>query len=183
MSLLPIGGGTLEVSGTATAQDVTAYVCNAATGAQGEYTNYPFNSLAVIGGVALGCVATGVFALSGGTDAGTAIDAVVTSGVSDFSDEKNSAPALQQKRVDSCYFNARVTVEGLAARAIVDEQTDRVYSVSMPPSKAQGLSPIRVKMGKGLQGRNWQFGIENISGGDFELERMDVVPVILSRRY
>ena len=81
MSILPIGGGTLSVSGGGgSAQSVTAYVCNPKTGASGEYAGIAFNSLAIIGGICLGAKAGGVFALFGDDDAGAQIDAAALSG-------------------------------------------------------------------------------------------------------
>lgn len=183
MSLLPIGNGLLDVSGTPTAQDVTAVVCNSKTGDHAEYTNFAFNSFATIGGVTYGCKAAGIYSLSGSSDAGTTIDSAATTGITDFSDEKNLALGHYQKRVDSAFVNVRlVDLDSLKLRVTVDEIVDRLYPIVSPRTVLGGLSPVRVKLGKGIQGRNWQLGIENVAGADFELERIDVDVIQLSRR-
>jgi hypothetical protein len=181
MSLLPIGGGTLNVSGSGTATSVTAFVCNAKTKAHGEYTGFSFNSLATIGGVHYGCKAGMIHSIGGATDAGTAIDAVGMTGITDFASEKNAGMGVQRKRLESVILNIR-SESRVAVRVKVDETTERLYIPPAGPSMADGLSPVRTKPGKGLMGRNWQLGFENVGGGDFDLAAMDAFPIFLSRR-
>lgn len=179
MSLLPTSGGTLSVSGTGSSADVTAIACNAMTGAHSEYTNFSFNSLAVIGGVVYGATVTGLFALTGEDDAGTAIAAAVLSGLTDFATERNPGIGLKQKRIDSVITNAR-TDEAMSIRVRAEETTDYLYS--RPRSTSQdGMAAVRTKVGRGLEARNWQFGFNNVDGADFMVDSMEVTPVILSR--
>jgi hypothetical protein len=181
MSLLPIGGGTLNVSGSGTATSVTAFVCNAKTKAHGEYTGFVFNSLATIGGAHYGCKPTGVHALSGDTDGLTAIDATALTGILDFSTEYSNTSGERLKRMESVILNARIETTRLAVRVKIDEATERLYIPTVAVS-SKGLFPLRTKPGKGLKGRNWQVGFENVDGGDFDLATMEATPVILSRR-
>lgn len=181
MSLLPIGDGTLNVSGSGTASSVTAFVCNAKTKAHGEYTGFAFNSLATIGGVHYGCKAGGIHTLAGATDAGTAIDASALTGILDFSTEYSSAADEKLKRMESVILNARLETTRLAVRVKIDEATERLYIPTVAVSY-KGLFPLRTKPGKGLKGRNWQIGFENVTGGDFDLATMEATPVVLSRR-
>lgn len=179
MSLLPILNGNLQVSGAETAADVTAVVCNARTGAHGEYTNYAFNSLAVIGGVAYGCRSTGVFELAGDTDAGTDITASCLTGLTDFGDERAPDRAQRLKRVDSVVTLSR-SRRALTVHVCADER--REYRYDQPGSTEEFMTPKRSKVGRGLEARSWQFGISNSDGCDFEIAEIDPQHVVLSRR-
>jgi hypothetical protein len=181
MSLLPIGGGTLNVSGSGTATSVTAFVCNAKTKAHGEYTGFAFNSLATIGGVHYGCKAGGVHALSGDTDAGTAIGATALSGVVDFSTEYSVSAGAQRKRLESIILNVRSDAP-LAVRVKLDETLERLFIPPVGTNNPEGLSPVRTKPGKALDARNWQIGFENTEGAAFDLATIEAFPVVLSRR-
>lgn len=179
MSLLPIAGGNLDVSGTGSAADVNGYVCNMSTGAHGEYTNFAFNSLANIGGVIYGCLPTRVHSLTGTTDNGTAIGASCLTGFI------STAPETQDrmKNIDLAWINARLHTTPIKFRTRNDEATDRLYPAYPSTAANAGMSPIKIRdIAKGLRGRNWQIGIENVSGNDFEVSDIDVKLNILQRR-
>lgn len=137
-----------------------------------EYTNYPFNSFAKFNGIYLGASGTGIFALTGATDAGTIIDAAARVGTSDFG-------TSHLKEVDRMYIGYRSDGE-MVLRVFTDEIHVRDYLV-----KNKGLSGLhvnRVQMGKGVIARYYQFEIQNRNGSDFELDVMEVKPTVLKRR-
>jgi hypothetical protein len=182
MSLLPISGGNLNVSGTGTTEDVAGVAVNTSHGGVSEYTNFPFNSIMVLGGTSYGATGTTVYQLSGERDITADVDAAFLTGVADFSTENAPDVAVQNKRVDSVYVNARIYNAGGAIRARVNEVTDRLYNSPGASGYPEGLAPMRVKFGRGLKGRNWQLGYENRDGDRFEIERFDARVVILSRK-
>lgn len=136
------------------------------------YTNYPFNSFAVFQGVALGASSDGIFALSGATDAGTAIAAVARLGISDFG-------TSHLKRIDRLYVGYR-TDGDMVLRVLTDEVTSRDYSLKA--TGKSGLHGNHVRVGKGVEARYWQFEIQNTNGADFELNSIEAKPTVLRRR-
>jgi len=54
------------------------------------------------------------------------------------------------------------------------------YTVDL--SDVDGARGSKVKLGKGLEGRFWQFTIENDSGADFELLSFEYEPVVSAGR-
>lgn len=136
------------------------------------YTNFPFNSFAKFNNVFLGAGDGGLFALAGATDNGTPIDAVARTGYTDFQTSK-------LKRVDYMYIGYRTDGE-MILRVFTDETTMREYLVT--PTGKTGMSVQRVRIGKGVSARYWQFEIANKDGSDFDLNVMEFKPVVLARR-
>lgn len=174
MSLIPSSTGYLDVSGTSSSQDVTAYVCNIHTGDHGEYTGFTFNSLAKIGGKYYGCKAGAVYELTGATDAGTAIEAFALSGIVEVKDAE-----MKQKACDNLYYNLRAYDRPLDAVVRVDEDTTRYYPIT--PFLNGGIGTSRAKVAKGLEGRNWQFGVRNNHGSRFDVNTYEPRLSILKR--
>jgi hypothetical protein len=47
---------------------------------------------------------------------------------------------------------------------------------------ADATREARVKFGKGVKARYWQFEVRNIEGSDFSIDQLQVLPLMLSRR-
>jgi hypothetical protein len=147
------------------------WAVNTRTLGHSTYTNFPFTSLFRFAGNYYGCAADGIYLLEGDDDQGTAIAASTLHGISELGTE-------HLKRVDSAYLNVRSDGD-LKVTFKVDETEERIYSVADP---GDGLHTVRCKFGRGLDGRNWQFGVRNASGSRFTLSQMQVSTVKLSRR-
>ena len=152
----------------------TATVVNLATQAPYEYRNYGFTGFATQGDRQFAVQPDGIYELVGDTDADAPIDAWLTTGLLDFGN-----PAL--KTLTAAYLGYQadaplqltVTVGHLAGA-----QTLRydLATTSAAPAYA------RLKLGKGVKARYWQLRLANTTGGHFELETLDVLPVVLQRR-
>jgi hypothetical protein len=154
---------------------------NMASAGVSEYTNYPITSVTRFNGTYYATTSTGIVKLSGDTDAGTAIDSDVLSGMTDYSYEgERGDNSLRVKRSGGAYVNLR-SQGGFAVVAKVDEDKERIYTLSAA-ADPKGFHPRRVDVGRLLEGRNWQFGFRNISGADFYLRNFQNIPIILSRR-
>jgi hypothetical protein len=147
------------------------WAVNTRTLGHSSYTNFPFTSFFRFAGKYYGCASDGVYLLEGDDDQGTDIAARTLHGISELGTE-------YLKRVDSAYLNVR-TDGALKVAFKVDETEERIYSVADP---GEGLHTVRCKFGRGLDGRNWQFGVRNAAGSRFTLSQMQVETVKLSRR-
>jgi len=163
----------LTASGvTATTGTSLAFAMHLETQALTQYTNYGLNSMACFNGVYLGATDAGIFALTGATDAGTAIAAVARVGMSDFGTSKI-------KGIDRTYVGIKSTGE-MELRVITDEGTTRRYRLA--PTTKTGLHGNSVDVGRGVKSRYWQFEIANSNGADFKLDMIEVKPTIMGRR-
>jgi hypothetical protein len=158
---------------------VTGWVMNTQTSAASEYQGFSFNSMAKIAGKYYGASDTGVYEMSGDTDAGTTIATYIKTGLLDFPDTSGKIPRDAQKRISHLYLVCDAS-GAVAIKAVSVERgavTENFYSVTMSPDATENT---RVLMGKGARGRYWMLEI-----GSEALETFDAVsiyPIYLSRR-
>ena len=168
---LQLSGGTVLAAGESEA-NATTLVMQTERGALTHYTNYPFNSFAAFNGVYLGACDDGVFALTGADDAGVAIAAAARGGTTDFG-------TSHLKRIERIYVGYRSTGR-MILRVITEERWTRDYA--LVPDGHAGLHGARVKLGRGLEARYWQFELQNDAGCDFDVDMMEMKPIKLKRR-
>lgn len=138
-----------------------------------EYTNFEFNSFAVFNGVVLGCGSNGVVVLgTQGLDNTTAITGRYRTGQESFGSSLH-------KRVPRIYTSGSFAGDMLF-RTITVEGGTRTYS--LPANGITGLQQRRVPVGKGPKSRFFQFEGENVSGADFSVNDVLVLPTALRRR-
>lgn len=163
-------GFTLDAQGGAVvaAPVFTSLALNTRTKAMTTYSNNPFNSLCSFNGVVLAASSSGVVALTGADDNGTAIAASLTVGVSDFG-------GAQLKRVLAGYAGYRADGD-LQLTLITDDATE--YTYTLAPRQATAIHPTRVVFGRGVRSRYWQWRLANVAGADFKLDDLsfDVDP-------
>lgn len=150
-----------------------ALVWQADNNAITTYSNFPFNSFALVGGVALGASENGIFALTGDTDAGAAIAASVAFGITDFGTE-------YLKRVTAAYVGYR-TDGKLSLTVTTDEHYKYQYTLEQR-GRSAGLHANRKILGKGVRGRYWQVRIDNRNGADFDIDQLTLQADVLSRK-
>src|SRR5574337_538832 len=141
-----------------------------------QYQNYPFNSLARLNGGYYAAGAEGLYELTGSDDAGTPIVGYLKSGKLDFG-------SSMQKRLDSAYF-AVATDGTVRLKVITHEDGANVETWYQVTSRDEGAvaENIRLKIGKGLKSRYWQFELVIEDAANFELEEFMLVPLNLTRR-
>jgi hypothetical protein len=141
-----------------------------------QYTNFPFNSLTIWRGKALGLSETGLYELIGDDDDGTAIDVLVRTGDLDFgtSYHKNIIRAyLYLTSDDDFYIKTISTHRG--------KRNETWYKLESRLNEDDAQTR-RVRFGRGNRGTTWAFELSNVGGADFALEKAEVMPVVLSRR-
>lgn len=168
--------------------DVYAFVKTASDVAQGwvmntegaqpisEYDNYDFNSLAYFHGEFYGTNDNGLYKMGGDLDAGVGITAAMSSLMLDMGTSR-------QKRIRSAYLGYTSTNElVLKVRAVSDGQLFEHWYKAQPISVADAPREGYVRVGQGLKSRYWQFELTNIDGGDFEIDQLELYPLMLNRR-
>jgi hypothetical protein len=147
------------------------YILNTENTGVTQYQDYPFNSLARHGDSYLGAGSMGICRLDGDTDAGAQIAARLRTGVTDF-----DSPL--RKKIHRAYLV--LTASGqILFKTVNDEEVEDWYRLT-PRSGPKHNE--RVKLGRGVKSAYWQFEVSNVEGSDFELESLEVVPIILSGR-
>lgn len=165
-------GVTFSVAFTLGGETYTGWVMNTKNFAVTEYQNFPFNSFCKIGSAYLGANSEGLYVLEGADDAGTTIDATFSLGVTDLGSDK-------LKELDSIYLGFKLNGDMLL-KTISEDGVERVYTVTGDTTK---LHTKRVHpLAKGLRAMYWQLEMSNVAGVDFELDMVEFMPVVLSRR-
>lgn len=148
----------------------SGWVMNVDNFAVSEYQNYPFNSFAKIGNSYYGANENGLYLLEGSDDAGTDIDAQFTTGKMSFGPNKS--------RVANSYLAMRNDGRMLL-KTITDDDVEHWHEIT---SSDWTLNDKRVKLGRGVKSRYWQFTICNADGADFEIDELVLIPILLKRR-
>ncbi len=156
-------------------EEYYAWALNTQNLAPSQYTNYSFNSMAKFGTTYLGAKDDGIYELVGADDAGSDIDAVIKTGLLDFGSAK-------LKTVPECYLGytatGRLVVKTITTTGGQKQQNWYELAATTADAAREG----RIKIGRGLRARYWQFELVNMDGADFELDQLQMRPMILTRR-
>lgn len=164
--------GVLHGANAAAATQV--WVVNTRTKDHSIYTAFDCSGVFKFNGVWLGLFPDGVYELTGSTDGDEPVPFTVMWPPSDFGTAK-------QKRIDALYLNARlIDIDTLRFVAVADELTKRAYVKSIA-GRPPGVARVRQQLTRGLQGQTWQFGVDNVSGGEVTITDILVETVPLSR--
>jgi hypothetical protein len=146
------------------------WVIDVETKASVQYDRFNFNSYAKHGDTYIAAAEDGIYELAGDTDAGQDISALVDLAVSRFA-------TPQRKYFPSVYLGVTSTGK-LLLKAEVDGQT-WLYEAN---NAAINTANQRIDLGRGIVGSHWRFTLLNQNGLDFELESVEFLPLISSRR-
>lgn len=153
-----------------------AHVMNTGSKAHSTYSNYPFNSFAVIGGVEYGMTDAGIHRLEGGDDAGSPIKSRVRTAMT-------SMGVSNLKRFRYAYLGMIADGDMCVKVITVDSKTsERRADWYRMKAGSGGPAPGRVKIGEGLRSVYWSFELESIDGTQFELDYLKMVPIMLEQR-
>lgn len=137
-----------------------------------QYCDYPFNSFCKIGEKYYGASDSGIFELTGDDDNGTNIDAFFELILSDFG-------ISNMKRIRSIYVGGEAN-GGLTITLKDDENNSRLYTLNLTSGNKQ--SSGKVAVGRDGIGRYYQVRIDNIGGGYFAIDSIEVLAIILGRK-
>ena len=153
-------------------EETPVWVVNTGLWAATRFENYPFDSYARIGDRYFAASPDGLFELTGATDAGSPIS-------SSFMLKRDRAQSSQQKRVDRVYVHG--TSDKKVEVRVVTPQGD-VYAYKSEVDLGDEVTVQRVKLGRGLVAQYWQLEVRNVSGGDLEVDQIEVVSLHTTRK-
>jgi hypothetical protein len=149
---------------------LTTVVLNTRLKGVSRYDGLAANSFARFAGIELAATPDGIVALMGDTDLGAPIAASIVAGTSDFG-------AAERKRIDSAFVGYRSGSE-MEMTLITDEHHEYTYRLA-PRQIGDTLHGTRVKFGRGVDGRYWQWKLANTAGAGFDLAgvQLNVIPL------
>lgn len=151
---LGVGDDLSQVS-----RDLVQYVTNAATGGVTRYDNFGFRSFVQVGQRSFGVRADGLYELTGESDNGELINAIVDFVAEDFG-------TAMKKRVDNLYVGL-ATDGQIFVRMRDDDGREVVYRA------AQYKSTYKIKTGKGLASRFWNMRLEIVGATYGEIDNVE----------
>ena len=149
-------------------------VLNLETQAPYFYDNFAFTGFASQRGRQFAVGPDGLYELGGDTDEGRPIAARIETGLNDLG-------AALLKTVYAAYLGYAATA-GLRLTATTGHSEGESMQNYTLAETAGATTQARIKMGKGVKARYWQFALANQAGGDFTIETLEVLPVVLGRR-
>ena len=149
-------------------------VLNLATQAPYFYDNFAFTGFASLGGRQFAVGPDGLYELGGDTDADQPIKARIETGM-------DTLGSALLKTVGAAYLGYTATA-GLTLAATTGQPEGATLQIYPLAETAKALTQTRVKLGKGVKARYWQFALANQAGGNFTIETLEVLPVTLGRR-
>lgn len=149
-------------------------VINLVTQAPYFYSNYDFTGFATQGERQFAVRDDGIYELTGDSDDDAPIEAHVTTGLLDFGE-----PHL--KGITAAYVGCQSDAS-MMMTVQVPQSTQSQDADYLIPATSTTSRLTRLKIGKGVKSRYWQFSVTNTNGAAFELETLDVLPVVLQRR-
>lgn len=154
-----------------------AWVMTPQTKAMRRYTNFQFNSFAMLNGEVLAASPTGIYRFGGTTDAGTPIAASIKSGLLNF----NTQNLKRIERAYLGYTSSGTLCLKMCAINALGAKTEYIYK--MVPRSSDAPHEGRVQVGRGVRSLYWSFELCNdATGSDFELHDISVLPLVLDRR-
>lgn len=142
----------------------SVWAVNLSSGGHSRYTNYNFNSFVRHQGRYLAASASGLFELSGATDAGVNIDAYVETG--------DIEPSTSQTYMHDIFIEGRSNdVLNVTVTTDQNQQPDPYTTVMGKMDNSSSMR--RCKTGKGIKGRRWRFKIANEAGSPMELIKIE----------
>lgn len=141
-----------------------------------EYDNFLFNSMTYFKGQLYATADAGVYTLEGDDDAGDPIMAQMASMMLDFGTSR-------LKRIRSAYMGYTAAKElVLKVRAESNGGLAEHWYKATHNGTAAIPDGSYMPIGQGLKSRYWQFELTNVDGGDFEVDKIELHPIILNRR-
>jgi hypothetical protein len=149
----------------------TGWVLNPENFAVSTYTNFNFNSFTKFNDEYYAASPTGLYRLEGSTDQGEYIISRIQTAAMQFG-------TSNLKNVSQCYLGVSQDSK-IILKAAVDGKATAFYELKV---SSNNLSTQRVKLGRGLIGRYFQFEIITKDNNELDLESIEFYPVVLSRK-
>jgi hypothetical protein len=151
------------------------YALNLRNAGATRYTNYPFTSFAVVGGMPFASGPDGLYMLLGDDDAGQPIPASIYTGLTTFGTEL-------LKKVPNAWIVYTATGKLMLKVATTDRGAKKENWYELSPREYAAPAGERFDIAKGLVSQAWGFTIANVDGADFQVDTLRIWPLALQRR-
>lgn len=168
-------GAALYVSVRAGEDEIHGWVMHPDNLAFSEYRNFPFNSLTAVNGRHFAVAEDGLYELTGDDDAGEPIEAAIQTGLMDLGTHFI-------KDAKAAYLGYTASGKLVLKVVTTAKGQKEEWWYQLKQGSAPSLRDGRVTIGRGLRAKYWQFEVVNADGADFELDDIQVMYNILSRR-
>lgn len=158
----------VEISG----EKFDGWVVNVETNAPSFYRWGAFTSFTKFGDDYYGTAADGIARIDSPNDDGDVIDSFFITGVNDLDIQ-------QDKRIVRAYI-AMKTDGSVLLKTVVGENIVRVYRLQ---TVSRAKMAYRLPLGRGVDSYHWQFALANEDGSDFEVGVIQLLPVVLKKRF
>lgn len=139
-----------------------------------QYDGFEFDSMARFGSVYLGVNENGLFVIGAPDDDGQPIEASFELPTVDLG-------SGNIKRLRFLYMGAELYGDMLCTLHTDGKEDGREYDI--PYNGRGGQQRVRVPIGRDDQGRYWRPAFANVNGGDFSVDSISVLPVVLHPGY
>lgn len=164
-----IRSGLLVTGDSSAAQRAAVqYAVNVLTGALTTYNGFDFTGYAQAGGDVYGVKTDGVYVIRQGDDNGSPITVDIDFGASAYG-------STTAKSLEAAYLG--IATDGQVYLRANNDGTERVYRV------VQRGPIMRALFAKGVTGRRWSLHLEVVDATEFELDVMEIMVGISSRRW
>ena len=154
---------------------IHGWVVNTELQAFSEYENFPFNSLVSANGRYFGVAADGLYELTGDTDEGSDIAASFRTGLTDLGTHS-------LKNIKAAYIGYTADDKLVLKVSTTAKGQKEEWWYELKQSDAASLRDGRFRVWQGLRAKYWQFEVANTNGADFEVDDLQFMYQILSRR-
>jgi hypothetical protein len=152
--------------------DIRILVTNTRNFAISEYTNFAFNSMCRFNGRYLYARSDGIYEGGGDADNGQQIQASYKTGAMD-------TYTTEIQRLRDAYMTFRSNGD-VQLFSVGDEVNARTYFITSSPGST--IYERRVKFGRGIKDRHFNFGISNINGSTLEIDSVKILTEPLRKR-
>lgn len=150
--------------------NMKAWVINPENYAVYNYT-FGFTETTRFGNSYLMADDTGLYELGGTTDEGENIVSVITTSALDFGTQSLKQIPAVLLGTNGTDFILKVSIDG---------ETTARYQINCLPDE---LGTKRIKIGKGLIGKNWQFTLITDNNSELDLDSFEFYPIVFKRKH
>lgn len=162
---------TFEIDGV----EYTALVLNTENFGRSRYTNWNFNSMCHYNGNYYGALSDGIYQFGGDLDVAATIDASILTGITDFD-------VHYKKALPQIYIGLRNDGKMVLKMYSTLNSGVRIENWYELKRTSNAIRQDRVRTAKGVRSTYWQLELINKDGADFELDTIELNPVILTRK-
>lgn len=152
-------------------QTYTGWVMNPENYALSNYSNFSFNSVTNFNYTTLLANGSGLYEMGGTTDAGSYINSKMKTAAMNFG-------TSNQKQVPEVLLGVNNTGKVILV-VTTDGQLTSTYQLNAPSAY---LDTQRIKIGKGIHGRYWQFELHTLENSEFDLDTFEFFPIAWGRK-